>query len=45
MSFAASILKMPLLQGKWFKMGKEVFVWASSLFCIAYGSYIILQFI
>jgi len=45
MSVAASILRLPLLNGKGIDLRKKVFSWLASGLCIAYGLYILLQYV
>jgi cytochrome c biogenesis protein CcdA len=45
MSVAASILRLPLLNGKGIDLRKKVFSWLASGLCVAYGLYILLQYV
>ncbi len=45
MSVAASILRLPILNGNGHQNRKQIFTWLSSLLCIGYGIFILTRFI
>ena len=45
MSVAASILRLPVLEGKGNLLRKKIFTWLSSILCIGYGLFILSRFI
>ena len=45
MSVAASILRLPVFEGKGNLLRKKIFTWLSSILCIGYGLFILSRFI
>ena len=45
MSFAASVLRLPMLLGRHRDLSRRLFTWASALLCIGYGVHILVRFV